>query len=256
MTRLPAFRPIGPLAEHVVDVLVSDLASTGLAMVEGVDDERTLLWLAGSLAVVAPHRDGAPNGITLLADRGRVAGHGGLAGFGAGALAAHTDRSSLPEPPGLLIVVCRASGRTGGESILADGQAVYADLARHSPGTLAALSVPRSVLFGGTAGHLGSVITHRPDGRVSLRLRWDSLARFSPGVSRVLPDLRAAVDRHTVEIALRPGQGYVIDNHRWLHGRRAFTGSRAVYRVLGDPHVECTATTGFMPVAGNDAFSF
>lgn len=253
MTR---FRQIGSLAEHAVELLVSDLARTGLALVEGVEDERTLLWLAGSLAVVAPHRDGAQDGITLLTDRGRAAERSGLAGFGAGALAAHTDCASLPEPPGLLIVVCREPGHTGGESVLADGQAVYTELARHSPGALASLAMPRSVSFGGTAGHLGSVVTHRPDGRVSLRLRWDSLARFDPDVSRALPDLRAAVDRHTVEIALRPGQGYVIDNHRWLHGRRAFTGPRAVYRVLGDPRVERAVTTGFLPTTGHDAFSY
>jgi alpha-ketoglutarate-dependent taurine dioxygenase len=247
MTSAPAPPSLGFRSVTKPTALITDLTSAGLALVEDVHDDPTLLTLARSLATVMPHRHGDPNGITVLCDRGPVAHRDGFAGFGTDALAVHTDRSGLPEPPGLVMTVCRQTAHHGGESLLVDGRAVYADMAEHHPDALTALAAPRSVLFGGAAGYLGAIITHRPDERVSLRLRWDSLARFCPDVARVLPVLRAVVDRHTTEIALRPGQGYVVDNHRWLHGRRAFTGPRAMSRVLGQPLPTLAMPTGFEP---------
>lgn len=247
MTSVPAPSALGFQSVSNPTALITDLANTGTALVEDVHDDPTLLTLARSLATVLPHRHGDPTGITVLSDRGPVAHRDGFAGFGTGALAVHTDRSGLPEPPGLVMTVCRQRAHHGGESLLVDGRAVYAELAQDHPDVLTALAAPRSVLFGGAAGHLGAIITYRPDNRVSLRLRWDSLARFSPDVARVLPVLRAAVDRQTTEIALRPGQGYVVDNHRWLHGRREFTGPRAMCRVLGQPLPTLAIPTGFKP---------
>lgn len=76
------------------------------------------------------------------------------------------------------------------------------------------------------ASHSGEQGESRPlpgEGRVVVRLRLDDLAQFSPDdVSHWLPALRAAIERHAVEIGLSAGQGYVLGNHRWLHGRRAF----------------------------------
>lgn len=247
MTSVPAPPALGFQSVSNPTALITDLRGAGMVLVEDVHDDPTLLTLAGSLATVLPHRHGDPTGITVLCDRGPVAHRDGFAGFGTGALAVHTDRSGLPEPPGLVMTVCRQRAHQGGESLLVDGRAVYADLAQDHPDALTALAGPRSVLFGGAAGYLGAIITHRPDDRVGLRLRWDSLARFSPDVARVLPALRAVVDRHTTEIALRPGQGYVVDNHRWLHGRREFTGPRTMCRVLGQPLPTLAMPIGFEP---------
>jgi hypothetical protein len=46
---------------------------------------------------------------------------------------------------------------------------------------------------------------------------------------------------------LNAGQGYILDNHRWLHGRRAFTGQRVMYRVNGNPLPHLGITPGFLP---------
>ena len=45
---------------------------------------------------------------------------------------------------------------------------------------LDALREPRSAYFGGGSGYLGSVFEERDDHRVTVRLRFDGLIRFSP----------------------------------------------------------------------------
>jgi hypothetical protein len=47
--------------------------------------------------------------------------------------------------------------------------------------------------------------------------------------------LTASINRHTFTVNLRPGQGVLLDNHRWLHARDTFEGPRQLYRLLGNP---------------------
>lgn len=66
---------------------------------------------------------------------------------------------------------------------------------------------------------------------IAVRFRLDALVRFSPSVAPHVATLRAAIDRHTLTVPSRAGAGYVLDNRRWLHGRRSYTGDRLMYRV-------------------------
>jgi hypothetical protein len=137
--------------------------------------------------------------------------------------------------------------------VLVDGKSVYEHLAVAQPDALLALCDPRSAQFGGTTGHLGSTFTLASDGTVAVRLRLDELVRFSPDVTRWLPTLRSAMDRHAMTIQLAPGEGYVLNNHRWLHGRRAFTGQRIMHRVLGNALAHLSIPAGFVPRCGEAA---
>lgn len=225
--------------------LVRALSHTGFAMLDGVVDAGSLLGLARSIATVVPHRDSRPDGVTVLINRGSVGECRGFAGFGQKELMPHTDRSGVAYPPALLMMACGQPADTGGECVVVDGTAVYADLAENEPEAVQALSTPRSALFGGAAGYLGSVFAPEPNGRVTVRLRLDELARFSPQVVRWLPVLRATIDRHAVTVRLRVRQGYVLDNRRWLHGRRAFSGNRVFYRVIANPLPHLAIPSGF-----------
>ncbi|ONI79020.1 hypothetical protein ALI144C_29430 [Actinosynnema sp. ALI-1.44] len=229
------------------------LAERGLALVEGLADSSDLLRLAESTGTVVPHRDSGADGVTTVADLGAERVQSGFAGFSACALNPHTDRSGVDHPPVLLMTSCGQPAVTGGECVLIDGQAVYNELAESEPDALRALCAPRSVLFGGAAGYLGSIFTDVEDGWVAIRLRLDDLAQFSPEVDRWLPTLRAAIDRHAMRINLDTGQGYVLNNRRWLHGRRAFTGQRVVFRVNASPLPHLGIPFGFRssPVAAS-----
>jgi len=233
--------------------LVDVLTDRGFVLVDGLATSADLLRLACSIATVVPHRDSGTDGVTTLADLGAATVRSGFAGFSACALNPHTDRSGVAHPPALLMMSCAQPAVSGGECVLIDGRAVHDDLAESEPDALKALSTPRSVLFGGAAGHLGSIFTTTGDGRVVIRLRLDDLAQFSPEVSHWLPALRAAIERHAVEIGLNAGQGYVLDNHRWLHGRRAFIGQRIVHRVNGNPLPGSGVLTGFRSHAPSSA---
>ncbi|WP_431955440.1 TauD/TfdA family dioxygenase [Nocardia lijiangensis] len=232
---------------HGTEALAAALTSSGIATFDGIPDQTELARLGSALGVIVAHRDSGTDGVTTLADLGRVGAQPGYAGFSNRALPAHTDRSGIARPPHLLMVACGHEASTGGECIAIDGKAVYDDLAESMPEALRALSHPRSVLFGGTAGHLGSVFEHTTGGRVRICFRLDELVQYSPETGHWLPALIQAIERHTTMFALPAGHGYVINNHRWLHGRRAFTGNRIIYRLSVDPFTHYGIPTDFAP---------
>ena len=232
--------PLVPPRRTAPDEVLADLARDGLALIEVEPSPERLVAMTGALgARVLSHPDSDADGVTTIEDRAACAA--ASAGFTRAALAPHTDRSGVAEPPDLLLTVCATAASSGGELLLVDGRAVYLDLAERAPDALSALTSPRSVLFGGADGHLGSVFTPHSD-TVAVRLRLDTLVRFSPVVAPHVPTMRAAVNRHTVAVPAQPGAGYVLDNRRWLHGRRSYTGVRRMLRV--------TAVAAFGTICG------
>ncbi|GAA2496117.1 hypothetical protein GCM10023100_47010 [Actinocorallia cavernae] len=191
------------------------------------------------------HRDADPDGLTVIRDTGRHEGRPGFAGLGRGDLAPHTECAQLLHPPRLLLLACARTADAGGESLLVDGRAVLAELADSHPAALEALSAPRAAYFGGADGHFAPVLESLPHGRWRLRLRQDSLARFSQEADAHLPALRRAVERNTTRLLLADGQGLVLDNHRVLHGRTSFVGERLLLRALGQPDPRLALEPGF-----------
>jgi len=99
----------------------------------------------------------------------------------------------------------------------------------------------------GAGGYLGAIFERDADARVSVRLRLDELSRFSPDVTRMIPRLVALAERHMLVLPLRAGQGYILNNSRWLHGRMRFSGTRTMFRVLGNPLPDLAIRRGFIP---------
>ncbi|MFD4113202.1 TauD/TfdA family dioxygenase [Streptomyces niveus] len=225
------------------------LGESGLVTLDGLANRDAVLSFASRVMAVSPHRDSDPDGLTTIRDSPRYASLPGFAGLGSGQLDPHTERSSLPSPPRLMLLVCSQPADRGGECLLTDGRRVHADLVHEGGGEAAdALSRPRTAYFGAGDGHASQVLSSHRDGRVSIRLRFDALARWSPIVQPHLPALRAAALDHQQSLRLEPGQGYLLDNQRWLHARSAFVGDRTHWRALGDPRFNLRH--GFAPVAG------
>ncbi|MEV1173927.1 TauD/TfdA family dioxygenase [Nonomuraea sp. NPDC049784] len=223
------------------------LKRDGLVLLEGVHGRAHVIDLARRMVTPWQHRDAESDGVTVISDRGAHAERPGFAGFGTGGLSPHTESSALAIPPRMLLLVCGAPAARGGESVIVDGAAVYADLLAEDPVVIDRLRQPRSVRF--APGRWGSVFTTTADGCVSLRLRLDDLAYFTEPVQAVLPKLIDAIRRHQRILPLKTGEGYLLDNRRMLHGRNSFTGqsARVMFRVLGDPTDAITLPTGFMP---------
>lgn len=207
----------------------------GLVTFNGIRDRASLAAAARLVMTVRPHRDAAIDGVTVITSSGDALPPPGYAGFTSTELSPHTEGSSVSSPPALVMLACLEPAVDGGESDVVDGRRVFMTLADVAPDALRALSAPRSAFFGAGDGHLGSVFEDVGDGRVGIRLRLDELGRFSPGASRILPQLRVAIDEHRMSLRLRAGEGFLLSNSRWLHGRRRFSGQRVILRILGDP---------------------
>lgn len=230
---------VGDVADpFTIEAMRHRICSTGLALFEGAHDAQTMLAAARQVMSITPHPDSDERGITTIAELGPAAEHPNAEGFSRRELMAHTDRSGIPEPPALMMLTCAVQARSGGASRFCDGLAVHNDLAANSPESLRALSRPRSALFGGAAGYLGAILTSAPGrgpARTVIRLRLDDLVSFSPDIAEHIPQLTASISNHTINATLEPGQGIILDNHRWLHARNTFEGPRRMYRLLGNP---------------------
>lgn len=214
-------RVIGLLHEH------------GLVTFTGITDRATLARAAGRLMSIRPHRDAGPDGVTVITDTGTT--DASYAAFTDAELIPHTDGTSLPDPPGLLLLACQQPASQGGATLLADAARITATLAGQHPAALRALSAPRAAYFGAAGGYLGPVCEPAGPGWARIRLRLDDLAMFSADATPAIPLLRAAITQHLHTVQLRAGQGLLVSNTRWLHGRDRYTGPRVMLRILGDP---------------------
>jgi alpha-ketoglutarate-dependent taurine dioxygenase len=239
--------PINLHKAGAVDRISHGLRVHGVAVFAGVKDRAEALGFARSLVTVVPHRDSDRDGITTVAQRDDVAGAAGFAGFSDRELPPHTEGSALVRPPRVLILICARPARVGGHTILVDGGDVYDHIAADDPAMLDALCTPRSVYFGGSCGHLGSLFQKTPGGRVVVRMRLDDLVRFSPTVAPYVGRLRHIIDRRVHPVTLAEGDGFIVLNDRWLHGRTQFTGDRAMLRILGNPLPSLAVQSGFRP---------
>jgi alpha-ketoglutarate-dependent taurine dioxygenase len=213
--------------------VVALLRQHGLVTFTGITERAALASAASTMMSIRTHRDAGPDGVTVVTDTQATAS--GYAAFSDAELIPHTDGTSLPEPPGLLLLACQQPATQGGDTLLADASRITATLARQHPDTLRALSAPRAARFGTADGYLGPVIEPTGPGRLGIRLRLDDLATFSADTDRALPTLRAVITQHMKTIHLRTGEGILVSNTRWLHGRDRYSGPRVMLRVLGDP---------------------
>ncbi|MEE4495116.1 TauD/TfdA family dioxygenase [Streptomyces sp. BE230] len=249
-------RPGDLFAAHFLDhtapgapaQIAEQLRKAGLVTLDRLATRTAVLALSSRIMTMSAHRDSDSDGLTTIRCIPRHADRPGYAGLGNGDLAPHTERSGLPHPPRLMLLVCSQPATSGGECLLSDGLHVHADLLEHQAGEPAdVLARPRTAYFGAGDGHPTQVFTPHFDGRVSIRLRLDSLARWSPLVLPHLSQLQAAARRHQQPIRLLPGQAYLLDNERWLHARTGFVGDRVHLRGLGEPRF--VLPHGFMPAS-------
>ena len=132
-----------------------------------------------------------------------------------------------------------------GTTLVADGERITATLAGQHPAALRALAAPQAAFFGAAGDYRGSVCESAGPGRMSIRLRLDDLAWFSAEAATAIPVLRAAIAQHLERFRLGPGQGVLLSNTRWLHGRDGYRGRRAMLRILGDPLPGTAVVPGF-----------
>lgn len=150
----------------------------------------------------------------------------------------HTDNPYRDPAPTLQVLHCLENSAVGGDSSVVDGFRVAEILHRENPSHFALLS-RYDVTFRYCGDHQSDLAAHRPmlevsrDGRlVQVRINSRSFQCLTSVPFDLVPDFYAAY-RHLVEITrrpdvavtfrLEPGDLFVVDNTRVLHGRRTFT---------------------------------
>ena len=218
----------GGAAEIDAGLVPTVLARDGVVLIRqgGVPDVKELL-AAWTEPVDHPHQSG--EGITLIAPRELSDSADNKAGFSRAFLSPHTDRSLQDQPPSLVAAVMQSPARKGGESLLVDGARVLRLLHQDFPG-----SVIAGLRLITATGGVGSAVVDARAGFASFRYRDDRVAYpcGSAGREDAVAALRHLIRATANTVNLAAGDGYLIHNHRVLHGRTAFSGGRRLVRLL------------------------
>ena len=125
--------------------------------------------------------------------------------------------------------------QTGGESLFVDGSKVIEAVKAHHNTLYELLTNSKHSSSKADNGTFQA----RPiyDEKTGIfRFRFDDGIQLSNSLTDRFSDLRQLVYDHAYAITLKPGQSYLVDNHRFLHGRTSFTGPRELLRIHAHPH--------------------
>jgi alpha-ketoglutarate-dependent taurine dioxygenase len=219
-----------------------------MVMLRGVASAADLRDLAQAIGTVQLHPHSDSGGVTIITERGSADGGMTAAGFTRAALPLHTDRADMPIPPPVLLTCCAGAATSGGASVLSDGLVLHRILSARNPDCLRALRERGAARYGRTHVYSGPVFEPVNEGR-RLRLRvWPpEAAAFSERARVALSALHRTADEHATVIPLKKGEGYAVDNHRWMHGRHAYDGPRVMLRIAVEPREESYLETGIPP---------
>jgi alpha-ketoglutarate-dependent taurine dioxygenase len=218
----------------------AQLRERGLLTFSGIAERARLIGLARQLMTIRPHRDADAEGVTVITKtRGESSGY---AGFTDAELIPHTDGSAESNPPGLLLLACQQAADEGGSTRVV-GARVTRALADQHPAALGPLSAPQAAFFGTAGAYLGAPLEPAGPGRKRIKApaRRPRLVLHRSG--RDDPAAASSDRRALANIPLREGDGLLLSNTRWLHGRDNFVGHRSMLRILGDP----LPATGILP---------
>jgi alpha-ketoglutarate-dependent taurine dioxygenase len=197
------------------------LDSCGIRLVSGLA-ESEFARLVGSYGELYQHPDANEGSTTVIVPDGRLAAAG--LGFTRSRLALHTDRSSLPLPPRYVAMYMRQHDPfCGGNPKFADVQMAVSSINTEDleKVTIRETGTERSVPL--LVNSTSRAIRYRDDGFWTL-----------DGPRALVRELRRRVELLTLEVDwLRSGDGYIVDNHRFIHGRTEIRSrDRAVVRFL------------------------
>jgi alpha-ketoglutarate-dependent taurine dioxygenase len=168
------------------------------------------------------------------------------------------------EQPQLQLLHCLDAAEEGGESVVVDGFAVVDRLRRDAPDAFATLTrtaVPFRYVEGGAVDlrHAAPLIELDVTGNVRVvRYNNRSIGPLDIDADEV-PAFYAAYRRFarllhdpsmTVGFRMKPGDLFIVDNRRVLHGRRGFSGGR---RHLQGTYADADSLMSKLRVLENDA---
>jgi Taurine catabolism dioxygenase TauD, TfdA family len=161
----------------------------------------------------------------------------GYRGFCRSPLSLHTDRATSSDPPSIIALLVIEPPQVGGETLLADLAPSIEQLARLPKFS----DVCRMAVLTSRHGEW-PILEILSSGGFRFRYRDDEIANPRLVSEQGLPVLKAIekIGHSAQVINFQSGEGYIIHNYRYLHGRRAFEGSRYVIRFLARAEIPFT----------------
>ncbi|MEV4741765.1 TauD/TfdA family dioxygenase [Streptomyces sp. NPDC049555] len=213
------------------------LQHDGLVIVDGLTTPATIAQFAD--LIMHRSRSDGPYGLLEVRATGRHLVQADSVDRTRAPMRPHTAGASLKHPPRLVLVVCARPAESGGDTLLVDGQDLLSAFARQWPGDLGPLTRQSTMR---TAPRVSSPLFRiSRAGRCVLRLPAGPGVSWSVAARRRLVKLHVATLHTLRRLSLEPGQGYLLDNWRWAHGRSDFTGERLLYRAEGSPTFRMSA---------------
>jgi hypothetical protein len=213
---------------ELADVPIA-IKAHGVVLFEDADVSSLRSALSGWTTPYAHPHETAP-GLTLMSADLRD-GLPGLAGFTRHGLPPHTDRASSDAPPTLMAMVILEPPESGGHSVLLDTAPVVRGLKRH-----ASFDAMISAAFIKSGQRRWPILERSPQGRHRVRFRDDEIANphtTSRAGEVLLRALKTQCPRPRM-LEFGSGEGYLVHNSRYLHGRQEFRGRRVAARFLVD----------------------
>lgn len=223
------------------DALLSDFGRHGAGFFSGFHDRQDLHKLLARMGETFHHPHAERDGVTSISVKPgdhRAAGRLGLTNL---ALFPHTDRSVSKVPPSVIIQVISHSSAIGGDAIVVDGEKVVQDIASTNMSLVRALAQPETAIFtSGSERRCCSILEQVNDGTLRIRYRNDHGIHIAPHLAEAFAQLTESIRAAITTIPLQQGNGYVLDNWRWVHGRSGFSGNRTLLRLLGTHIQTCS----------------
>lgn len=210
--------------------LKTKLQNNGIIFFEKIINEEEFCNFCENFGNIYYHRDSNQNGITIVKNCSE--NKDGFIGLTSNSLFPHTDRSTVQEPPNLLALYCKEQSGEGGETTLIDMKKVLYQIIEKFGLNNPLLEKNNAIFADQDNIHVGNIIEIQKDGSFFVRFRNDKFGYFNSELNKIMPEFYSIIAENTIQIKLNTGQGYVINNGRYLHGRNSFVGSREMWRIL------------------------
>ncbi|MCK8494901.1 MULTISPECIES: TauD/TfdA family dioxygenase [Spirosoma] len=228
--------------KHLIDVdkaneesILDALDKHGIITFNGIFEIDCFLDLCSKIGPLFNHPDADVNGLTQITHKVDGIDRPGVPGLTDKNLVPHTDRATVADPPFYTSLLCIKTAAHGGDTILADGKEIYDVMKNRFPSELSLLEQPDGAIFGrGSHQYSSAIFNSQGSASKYIRFRYDDIAYFSAEIIQALSVFLTLVYQCQHVFKLDNGQGYIVQNGRWLHGRHSFEGDRLMNRALID----------------------
>jgi hypothetical protein len=226
----PSFSPQD--FDQQIDSIKYQLKECGIIFIKDIFSNADATHIADKLGTIVENMDADTQGITEISNKKIGHNKKNSAAFTAKGLYLHTDRSPLATPPNLLMNWTCVKDCDGGEAVLVDGQQIFEYIKSKHQEIIEILTNADVACFtDGIDTFTGPIFNVNDDSTLHVRFRYDQCSFFKLEAKEAIKIFQKTAEKLAHIIDFEVGSGYIIKNHRWLHGRKSFDGYRMVSRI-------------------------